>query len=89
MILKMYSVFDIKSKLYHPPAFCHNPGHATRMFTQQFSKPGSVMHDFPHDFQIFEIGEYDDSSGDIRGEKNPTLICSVADLIQPSPEETS
>jgi len=86
MILKMYSVYDIKSKIYHPPQFCHNTGHATRMFTSQFSKPGSVMHDFPHDFQIYECGAYDDATCEIEPLQNPTLVCSVADLLDNDPE---
>jgi len=89
MILKMYSVYDIKSKIYHPPCLCHNAGHATRMFTSTFSKPGSVMHDFPSDFQIFEIGAFDDQTAVIETLINPTLICSVSDLIIPTPEETT
>jgi len=89
MILRMYSVYDIKSKIYHPPQYCHNTGHATRMFTSQFQKAGSVMHDFPNDFQIFEVGSYDDQTAELEGLKNPTLVCSVADLITPAPEETT
>jgi len=87
--MKMYSVYDIKSKIYHPPTLCHNTGHATRMFTSIFSKPGSVMNEFPHDFQIFEIGAFDDQTSVIETLVNPTFVCSVADLITPAPEETS
>jgi len=87
MILRMYSVYDIKSKIYHPPQFCHNAGHATRMFKQQFSKTGSVMHDFPNDFQIFECGAYDDSTCQVEALQNPTLICTVADLLEELPQK--
>lgn len=80
----MYSVYDIKSKIYHPPQYCHNTGHATRMFQSQFSKPGSVMHDYPQDFQIFECGAYDDSTCQIEPLQNPTLVCTVADLLENS-----
>jgi len=43
------------------------------------------MHDFPNDFQIFELGEYDDATGAIMGEQNPTFICTVADLLAAVP----
>lgn len=87
MILRMYSVYDIKSKIYHPPQFCHNAGHALRMFQSQFSKSGSLMNEFPQDFQIFELGAYDDSNGSIEGLQNPTCICTVADLVSKIKED--
>jgi len=77
----MYSVFDIKSRIYHPPMYCHNTGHATRMFTSIFLEPKTTINQFPDDFQVFQIGEFDDSNGKIKPLQNPELICSAADLI--------
>lgn len=88
MILRLYSLFDIKSKVYHPPAFCHNTGHALRFFKTQIQKPGTIMADYPDDFQIYECGAYDDATCIIEGLQNPTLICTLADLLAPDGAET-
>ena len=59
------------------------------MFQSQFSKPGSVMHDYPADFQIWELGAYDDATAQLEPLANPTLICTVADLISESEKDVS
>lgn len=84
MILKLYSVYDEKTQLYHPPNFCHNAGHATRMFTQLFKDPTCVFNQFPVDFRIYEIGEFNDETGAIKTYRKPTAICTGLDLI-PNP----
>lgn len=45
------------------------------------------MHDFPNDFQIFECGAYDDSTCQVEALQNPTLICTVADLLEELPQK--
>ena len=82
MILRMYSVYDIKSKIYHPPQFCHNTGHALRYFAMQFKETNSVMAQYPADFQIFEVGAYDDSTAEIQALQNPTHVANVDELLE-------
>lgn len=82
MQLEMFSIYDVKSKIYHPPVYCHNKGHALRMFEHEFSKPGTLMHQFPADFQVFQVGTWDDAIASLTGMQNPTLICNLADLLE-------
>lgn len=87
MMLKMYTIYDKKTKLYHPPHYCHNKEHAMRMFIQIMCKAGDTMSLYPQDFQMWELGTFDDCTGRIKTTQNPTLVCEVLDLVQ-SYEET-
>lgn len=82
MKLKVYSVYDKKTRLYHPPSYCHNQEHAMRMFFQVMKGAGDTMSLYPEDFQIWELGTFDDSTGYIEVTKNPLLICEVMDLVR-------
>ena len=85
MILNMYSVFDVKSKIYHPPQFCHNQEHALRYFSMQFKDTNSVMAQYPEDFQIFHVGQYDDSTAEIQPMFPPDFTCYVSDIVKKEP----
>lgn len=65
MILKVYSVFDVKVGAYLPPIFMRSNGEALRAFA---SAANSKDHDFckyAEDYTLFEIGMFDDSCGQI------------------------
>lgn len=80
-ILKMYSIYDRKSKIHHPPNYCHNTAHAMRVFTSIFSQVEQVFNAYPEDFQIFEIGEWNDETGMVTSLDKAHLICSGTDLM--------
>ncbi len=81
MKLMIYTVYDKKAQIYHPPYYCHNVGHATRMFKTMFQQKESVINQYPEDFQVFELGEFNDSTGKMIGYQQPNFICTAADLI--------
>lgn len=80
MILKMYSVYDRKTEIHHPPAFCHNTGHALRFFTDVFTSPDNVFGKHAEDYQIFEIGTFNDEDAKLTA-CTPHLITSGAELM--------
>ena len=82
MVTRLFSVYDKKSQIYHPPFHCHNEGHAKRMFTSFFKKQGTVFAEYPKDFQVWEIGKFDDSKGMISGSKNNTIVCEAIELVE-------
>lgn len=87
MKLRMYSIYDKKTKLYHPPAFCHNAGHAMRVFKGVFFDKNSMMSRFPVDYDIYDLGGFDDNSGEVAGDK-PTFICTLDSLNEINPQPT-
>ena len=80
MILNMYSLFDIKSRIFHPPVYCHNDPHCLRMFESELRKKQSIFAEYPEDFQIFNLGTFDDATGDIIPVKKPTLVQTLSAL---------
>jgi len=79
MMLKMFCMYDRKSETYQPPLYCHNVGHALRVFGNLFAEPGQMMYRYPDDFQIFEIGRFDDLTAEVVATK-PHLVCTGTEL---------
>lgn len=65
MILNAYSIFDLKSLVYHPPFFTHTHGSATRMVADLANDPRTSVGSHPADYQLFHVGFYDDAKGQL------------------------
>lgn len=63
MIYKIFSVYDSKAEAYMQPFFMLTKGSALRAWTDTINDPQTQFFKHPTDFTLFEIGEYDDSSG--------------------------
>lgn len=63
MIIKMYSVYDLKSALYSQPFGSHNDGTAIRAFTDRAKREGTAESQHPEDYGLYYVGDYDDSKG--------------------------
>lgn len=60
---KMYTAYDSKVELYLPPFFMRTRGEAVRAWETAVNDPQTQMCRHPDDFTLFEIGEFDDSTG--------------------------
>lgn len=65
MKFKVFSVYDSKAEAFGTPIFFAAKGQATRAFDDQCNKPDSPMCMHPGDFTLFEIAEFDSSTGQI------------------------
>ena len=63
MVLKVYSVFDTKANCFNAPFFVSNDNLAKRNFVTLRDDPLSTVNKFPDDFQLFDLGSYDDLTG--------------------------
>ena len=63
MITKVFSVYDTKAEAYVSPFFFPAVGLAIRGFVDEANNPNSQINKHPTDFALFELGEFDDSSG--------------------------
>lgn len=79
MKIKMFSIYDVKSEIHHPPHYCHTTGHAIRHFTTLFSQQETTFAKFPEDFRVMEVGEFDDQTGKVTP-KEPHLIAQGTEL---------
>lgn len=64
--LKMFAPFDSKLQVYMNPMFFLHTGQAERVWVDLCNGPDSMLSKHPEDFTLFQVGEFDDSSGEIR-----------------------
>lgn len=63
MELKAYSVRDAKAEAYNLPFFKHMHGEAEREFTKLARDPQSQVNQFPEDYDLYYVGNYDLQTG--------------------------
>lgn len=87
MLMYMYTVRDSASKLFGRPFYCVNVGHAVRGFTDQVNDPATGQNDlFNHsdDFELFELGTYDDATAAFDIHAAPKAICTAKSVKKSS-----
>ena len=83
MILKVFSIYDSKAEAYLQPFFMANKGTAIRAIVDLLGKPDHQFAKYPADFTLFELGEYDDSSGRMLPHSTPLSIAKTNELAAP------
>ncbi len=79
--LKMFSIRDIKGEIFNPPFFSRSHGDAERNFTQAARDPKTTISQFPQDYDLYYIGEYDDASGRVIQTDPPKLIMNAVTAV--------
>jgi hypothetical protein len=65
MKLKIYSVRDQKAEVYNTPFFQKTHGEAERNFMRMAQDSKTLVAQYPKDFDLYYLGEYDDNLGTI------------------------
>lgn len=60
---QVFSVYDARAQIFHPPFLTHNQFTAQRMIADVVNSPDHSFHRHPADYQLFELGEFDDQTG--------------------------
>lgn len=63
MTLKVFSLYDTKAMCYATPFFMGSIPSAVRAFGDLANDKNSPVAKHPKDYILFQIGEYDDSTG--------------------------
>lgn len=63
MKLNVYSVYDKAVRAWMQPFYCRTTGEAIRSFTELANDGQSNVSKYPTDYELYALGEYDDSSG--------------------------
>lgn len=74
------SIFDSVTGSYMAPFVAQNNGHATRMFTDLVLDPASNVSKHPHDYALFQVGEFCDKSGNVTPQ-GPVCIARAHELL--------
>lgn len=65
MIMYVIAIRDRAADVYGQPIFVANLGGAIRSFGDEVNNPESNIAKHPEDFDLFEIGSYDDSTAQL------------------------
>lgn len=79
MIQKIFSVYDRAANAYLQPFFMPARGLAIRAFTDLVNDEKNQFHKHPEDYQLFELGSYDDVAGKLDCKASPEIIGSALD----------
>lgn len=74
MIFFVYAIQDAKAEAFMNPFFKPTRAMAQRDFELACQDPNSLMSKTPQDFQLFELGQFDDDTGELK----PTMVTLVA-----------
>ena len=81
MIHQLIAVYDFKSAAYARPVAVPADGAAIRSFQDAVNDKSTAYAKHPEDYQLFNIGTYDDITGEIISKK-PALLTQASSLLQ-------
>lgn len=77
---KLYTLYDSKSESYSSPSVNPARGQAIRSFGDAVNSGESVLSSHPEDFTLFEIGEFDTSTGLLKAYDTKVSVANGADV---------
>lgn len=66
MIVKVFSVYDSKALVFQAPFFMAATGAAVRAFGDACNDPQLTLSKHPGDFVLYQIGEFNDETGEFK-----------------------
>lgn len=82
MLTRFYTLFDIKTQYYLPPFTAHNDGDAARQIQMILRKGNNIYAQYPEDYNLYEVGSFDDSTGKINAAPNVRIVCGLSKLVE-------
>lgn len=80
MIQKMFSIRDAKADTYFNPFYSPTQPEAERQFAAVANDPKSTIFQFPEDFDLFLLGEFDTNTGIAKPLDTPLHISKALHL---------
>ncbi len=82
MRLRAFSIFDQKAKAYMAPYFFGEVGQSTRAFTDMVNDPDHLLGKHPEDYVLYEVGQFDDSTGKLEAYDGPELVVTALQVVK-------
>lgn len=73
MIRNIYSVYDSKLITFMQPFVADNDQAAISIFTSAVSEPGTEPFNYPADYSLFRVGQFNDETGHIEKTQHENL----------------
>lgn len=81
MVYKVFGIRDVKAGFYNPPFHVKSHGEAERAFVQLVKDPKTTIAQFPNDFDLYFLGEFDDNNGMMASIEHPQLVMNAASAL--------
>lgn len=78
--MKIYTVYDKKGKFYDLPFYQREDESAKRAMKMALSK-NQLMTAYAEDYQLWQIGSFNEKTAQITFPKKPDFVCELIDLI--------
>lgn len=78
---KAFSIRDSKTGVFNPPFWTPHTGQAMRTLQELANDSKTQIGKYPEDFQLYEIGEYDDELGLMYPREAPHQIATAGELV--------
>lgn len=82
MILKMFTIRDQKGDCFNTPFFQRTHGEAERNFQQLVRDGKSTLSQFPEDYDLYFLGDYDDQTGKVNVQDTPQHVAKAISFKQ-------
>lgn len=83
MILKMFSILDIKSDTFNTPFFFKAVGEAVRAFSDLANDANTTVGKHPEDYKLIQIGVFDDNTGVVLADEDcPKSLGFANDFVK-------
>lgn len=83
MVLKVFAVYDSKARSFLQPFFSVNGAVAVRAFESASNDERHDFHRFAGDYELFEIGEWDDHSGELTTLEHRSSLGLASSFLKP------
>lgn len=82
MLTKMYSIRDQKAEVYNTPFFSRTHGDAERTLVRLANDPQSMIAQFPLDYDLYYLGDYDTDTGKLTPVSAPQHIAQAIHVVK-------
>lgn len=80
--LVVATVYDTKAETYFQPFFARTRAEALRSFKQAANQEGHTFNNFPGDFHLFIVAEWDEDTGGFTNLDAPASLGSALEHIE-------
>lgn len=80
-MLQLFTIRDSKAEAFNRPFTSQNPAMAMREIQTAVNGADNSMKTYAEDFDLFLIGDFEESSGEIKPLAPPHHVCCILDLV--------
>ncbi len=79
---QLYTIYDIKAQVHNNPMVQNNNAEAMRTFANLVNDEVTFINKHPEDYQLCVVGEWDEYTGEIIGQRKLTVLALATDFVE-------